>query len=166
MAEGSNRFFMKRQLLQTGLLLISLFISLSISAAERFWINGSGNWSDTQHWSDIRGGEGGATVPGPADDIYFDNNSFQDNNSVVTIDRNAECRSLLWNSSISAILRSEKNISITIGGSLFLLNGLSNQFAGSFSFVSSENNIIICRVPLYSDLSFSGSGTWLSLIHI
>jgi len=29
----------------------------------RYWVGGTGNWSDTAHWSEASGGEGGASVP-------------------------------------------------------------------------------------------------------
>jgi hypothetical protein len=43
--------------------------------ANRFWVGGSGNWSDTAHWSASSGGAGGVSVPGGADDVFFDANS-------------------------------------------------------------------------------------------
>lgn len=35
--------------------------------ANRYWVNGSGNWNDTSHWSTTSGGSGGASVPGSSD---------------------------------------------------------------------------------------------------
>lgn len=55
--------------------------------ADRYWVNGTGTWdrSDTTHWSASSGGVGGETVPVPTDDVYFDENSFSDDDSVVTL---------------------------------------------------------------------------------
>lgn len=44
--------------------------------ANRYWIGGTGNWSDTTHWSATSGGEYGASVPTSKDDVFFDVNSF------------------------------------------------------------------------------------------
>lgn len=35
--------------------------------ATRYWVNGSGNWSDTSHWSETFRGAGGASVPSVGD---------------------------------------------------------------------------------------------------
>lgn len=43
--------------------------------ANRYWIGGSGNWTDTAHWSTASNGSGGATVPGSADVAIFDASS-------------------------------------------------------------------------------------------
>jgi hypothetical protein len=34
-----------------------------IFASSRYWVGGTGNWSDTNHWSLTSGGPGGASVP-------------------------------------------------------------------------------------------------------
>lgn len=43
--------------------------------ANRFWVGGSGNWSDTARWSTTSGGAGGASVPGNNDMAFVDANS-------------------------------------------------------------------------------------------
>lgn len=43
--------------------------------ATRYWVGGTGAWSDTSRWSTTSGGAGGASVPGSADDAVFDANS-------------------------------------------------------------------------------------------
>jgi len=43
--------------------------------ANRYWVGGSGNWSDTARWSTSSGGTGGASVPGTADYAIIDSNS-------------------------------------------------------------------------------------------
>lgn len=43
--------------------------------ANRYWVGGTGNWSDTARWSSTSGGAGGASVPTSADDVFFDANS-------------------------------------------------------------------------------------------
>ncbi len=63
---------MKTKLL---LALWSIFLATYAFSANRFWIGGTGNWSDINHWSTTSGGAGGASVPGSADNAIFDNNS-------------------------------------------------------------------------------------------
>lgn len=43
--------------------------------ADRYWVGGTGSWSDTAHWSDTSGGTSGFSVPTQSDDVYFDGNS-------------------------------------------------------------------------------------------
>ena len=40
-----------------------------------FWIGGSGNWSDLNHWSLTSGGAVGGTVPTATDDVFVNNSS-------------------------------------------------------------------------------------------
>jgi hypothetical protein len=43
--------------------------------ADRYWVGGTGNWSNTARWSTSSGGSSGASVPSSSDDVYFDANS-------------------------------------------------------------------------------------------
>lgn len=40
--------------------------------ADRYWVGGSGNWSDTNRWAASSGGTPGASVPTSADNVIFD----------------------------------------------------------------------------------------------
>ena len=57
--------------------------------AARYWIGGTGNWSDTAHWSATSGGVGGASVPTIGDDVYFDSNS---GTGTITVNATANMR--------------------------------------------------------------------------
>jgi alpha-tubulin suppressor-like RCC1 family protein len=49
---------------------------VNVSAAELYWVNGAGDWSDsTNHWSLTTGGTPGATIPKKGDSVYFDASS-------------------------------------------------------------------------------------------
>ena len=39
----------------------------------RYWVGGTGNWSDTNRWSTSSGGIGGAVIPRSHDDVVFNN---------------------------------------------------------------------------------------------
>ena len=43
--------------------------------ANRYWVGGTGNWSDTARWSTSSGGSGGASVPTSSDNAFFDGSS-------------------------------------------------------------------------------------------
>lgn len=50
--------------------------------ANRYWIGGSGNWSDPSHWSNSSGGAGGASIPSTTDAVIIDNSSASSNFSI------------------------------------------------------------------------------------
>lgn len=43
--------------------------------ADRYWVGGTGTWTDTAHWSSTTGGASGASVPTSTDNVFFDANS-------------------------------------------------------------------------------------------
>jgi len=53
-----------------------------------YWVGGTGDWSDAEnHWATSSGGSTFFNYsPGPLDDVYFDENSFDAADQVVTID--------------------------------------------------------------------------------
>ena len=53
--------------------------------ADRYWVGGTGNWSDTARWSTSSGGASGASVPTSADKVIF-NDSSAAGTFTVTID--------------------------------------------------------------------------------
>lgn len=55
------------------------------SPVTRYWINDSGTWSDTAHWSISSGGGSGASVPLCHDTAIFDASSFTTTNRIVRI---------------------------------------------------------------------------------
>lgn len=63
--------------------------------ANRFWVGGAGNWTDTNHWSSTSNGPPGAAVPTASDDVYIDSNSFGSGiGNTLTLDTSsATCKS-------------------------------------------------------------------------
>ncbi len=61
--------------------------------ANRYWVGGTGNWSDTAHWSLTSGGSGGETVPSIAEDVLFDSASGIITD-IVTIDASSTALTL------------------------------------------------------------------------
>lgn len=46
------------------------------ASTDRYWVGGSGLWTDINHWSLTSGGAGGAAAPTINDDVFIDENSF------------------------------------------------------------------------------------------
>lgn len=121
--------------------------------ANRFWIpvagSGSGNWSDTAHWSATSGGSGGASAPSTADTAIFDANS---STGTVTL--------------VAATTITSLNISgcslITLSGAFaFSATAVSTYTGGSFTF--SNNAVTLAGLTTTSAAStgtvtFSNTG--------
>lgn len=52
-----------------------LYLTAKPADSTRFWVGGTGNWSDTARWSTSSGGAGGASVPRSHDDVVFNSAS-------------------------------------------------------------------------------------------
>lgn len=61
--------------------------------ANRYWVGGTGSWSDTSHWSTTSGGAGGASVPTSVDDVFI-NTTSGPSTQVITISSPAEFQTL------------------------------------------------------------------------
>lgn len=68
-------------------LAFAMFLSASLIAQDYYWVGDGGNWSDLSHWATTSGGNTFHTeLPGPDNDVYFDENSFTQPGQVVTLD--------------------------------------------------------------------------------
>lgn len=72
-----------------------LMFSLTAKASDLYWIGGSGNWSDINHWSLSSGNSGGQlspSIPQAQDNVIFDHNSgFTANSKTITINQESSC---------------------------------------------------------------------------
>ena len=74
-------------MLKKLLFLFTITIFQVSYSADFFWIGGTGNWSDVNHWSATSGGAAGAILPTNADNVIFDNNSgLASAANIVTMD--------------------------------------------------------------------------------
>jgi len=150
-------FFMVNNLLRYNILfLIVLLNSLFAKGEDYYWVGGEGYWSDTSHWSSSFGG-----IPTVDDNVYFNENSFNIKDEVVTIDVAAFCKNMDWSSvTQTPILAGNNNLSIS--GSLILKSDITVSFSGGIIFIANEGLHIIKTVGqvLSSDIYFNGTGSW------
>ncbi|MEO0877185.1 MAG: hypothetical protein AAFY48_21520, partial [Bacteroidota bacterium] len=80
------------------LIFLLLSIPFTSSAADYFWIGGSGDWSDISHWATTSGGAiTHSQAPTADDDVYFDGNSFTAPGQTVSMNTDIIfCRSMNW----------------------------------------------------------------------
>jgi gliding motility-associated-like protein len=70
-----------------------------VAGRDLYWVgrNGNGDWFDPANWSLSSGGPGGACIPTAKDNVFFDANSFNGPNQLVTNNtRFAYCRNMTW----------------------------------------------------------------------
>jgi len=61
--------------------------------ANRYWVGGSGDYTNTARWSTSSGGVGGASVPTANDDVFFDANSSGTSFTVTITGAGGTCKS-------------------------------------------------------------------------
>lgn len=106
-------------------LLFVLISNLSFSA-DFFWIGGTGNWNDVNHWSATSGGAAGAILPTNVDNVIFDNNSgLASVANIVTMNVAVTVNDFDYSLVPTAFTFAGALASIEIRGS-FLSNGLAN----------------------------------------
>ena len=118
--------------------------------ANRYWIGGSGNWSDTAHWSTTSGGTGGASVPSTTDDVIVDANS---GSAAFTITLNV-------NVSIRSFSCSNSYCTLSAGSRTITMNGGNwNWSAGTFDYGTSTFVVASGTTVCYASGS-SNVGFW------
>ncbi len=79
--------------------LLSLTLTLSmpfiINAQNRYWVGGTGDWSDLNHWSTTSGGSGGASVPSSSNNVIIDAASFS-MDGTITLTAISFCDDITW----------------------------------------------------------------------
>jgi acetyltransferase-like isoleucine patch superfamily enzyme len=130
--------------------------------ANRYWVGGTGNWSDaTLHWASSSGGLPLITnLPTFADNVFIDSNSGLSGGTISIITTPALCHDFISDSGLAYSIAS--NTSLNILGSLTLENtitAISNGTTFSFGSSSTGETITTAGVP-FPSVIFSGSGEW------
>jgi len=135
------------------------------SSGSYYWIGDSGSWSDLNHWSSSSNGPANQScLPGPGNNVIFDNNSFHLANQTVNIDvSTAYCNSLICSGNLrSAYLAGNSDKCLQIFGSLTFNSNILFTFFGKtiFSSGNAGNTITMAGSQFQNQVTFSGSGAW------
>jgi gliding motility-associated-like protein len=145
-------------------LVLSLFllIALNSEATNRYWVGGTGSWTNSAHWSLKSGGKGGASIPTSQDNVFIDNHSFSAPSQTIKIQEGVSCADFNWTAT-NAILEGTSESELSVFGSLFLPSVMTNNFKGKINFLSStlENKINTSGKIMLGDLTFNGNGSWV-----
>ncbi|MEZ4939685.1 MAG: choice-of-anchor D domain-containing protein [Saprospiraceae bacterium] len=90
-----------------------------------FWVGGTGNWNDANHWSFTSGGPGnGCIIPESKDDVVFDAASFTGAGQTVTLNTTGTCNNMIWNN-VAYTPNFNGNSQLTVGGDLFINSAMT-----------------------------------------
>ena len=108
-------------------------------SATLYWVGGSGNWTDSAHWSTTSGGTGGHAAPGTTNAVVFDSNSFDTTGESVTLNGSP-------NNALSIDMSAVTNSPTIIA---------SNSSLGTFGNISIPASVTISGNVNYGDYSAS-----------
>ena len=111
--------------------------------ADRYWIGGTGNWSNTAHWDAHSGGAGGDTVPTSSDNVFVDSASGL-SGGTLTIDYGVNysmCHNFASNTAFSYTIN-VSSFQLLIYGSAIFESGLTISGAQSIQFYTSSSDTI------------------------
>lgn len=127
--------------------------------ANRYWVGGTGNWSDIAHWSATTGGAGGASVPTSVDNALFDALSFSATGQTVTVDVVINCADMNWTGALynPTLDGGQAN---NIFGSLILISAMTITQTGpiTFSATTMGKTITTAGLTILSTVTFDGVG--------
>ena len=117
--------------------------------ADRFWVQGTGSWSDDDnHWSDSSGGSpSDGFLPGTGDRVFFDVNSFSSSGQIVTIDVAATCEYMDWTGAANTPTLAGSQ-SLTFSSplsflSIVFISAMTVTFTGAISIEGNGNGTFI-----------------------
>jgi gliding motility-associated-like protein len=140
---------------------------LPVTGTNLYWVGGSGNWDDPAHWSFTSGGPGGACLPSPVDNVFFDANSCLLANQSINLNvEYAFCQNMDWtgiNLGTSFICQNADYV-LSIYGSLILSSGMDYQNQGLVHFEAQKPGNVInpAGKTFLNHVYFKGpGGEWL-----
>jgi hypothetical protein len=118
------------------LLVVFALLTFQLHAADYYWVGGSGNWSDLNHWH--LGSSGGpipSIVPSAGDNVFFDANSgFTAVSKTVTLNANGACNNMTWGSVANSPLFVTTAFTITVQVSGNLVLNPTTTYQAIFAF--------------------------------
>ena len=148
------------------ILILASWQPIQSFADDYFWMGGSGDWSDINHWANTSGG----TIlhnppPSAADDVYFDENSFISNSQTVSVNtENAVCKTLDWSAvTNNPTFVQTTSVNFKIFGSFILSPNMQYEYAGTLTFESTTpgNVLVTAGHSLLNNITFDGiDGEW------
>ncbi len=119
--------------------------ALKASAADYYWVNGGGSWSDLNHWRlGSPTGSIPSIVPSASDNVFFNNQSGFGTTAptrTVSLDANGFCNNMSWAADVAntpVFSRSNNAYTVEVWGNLTITPNMS--FAQGFVFRGGTSN--------------------------
>ncbi len=141
-----------------------LFLGLLSNAVGQnlFWVGGSGEWNDQNHWALSSGGNGGAGVPNVNTNVFFDRFSSR-NQTIINISSDVSVKTIdFGDAQVPLYISSNSTSNFIISGGLELSPKVYWNFMGDVHFYSSslDNEINFYVNKIQKDIYFEGAGSW------
>lgn len=123
--------------------------------ANKFWVGGTGSWSDTTHWATSSGGAGSTGIPATGDAVTFDGAS---GGGVVTGDvvTGLSLASITAGAFTGTLDFSGTNPNLTLSGSVTPMNfsgtGARKLILGSGTFTFTGTNTVLYEMSTVTNL--------------
>ncbi len=148
-------------------ILLLIFIISGLKAfpqQDYYWVGGTGNWDNLAHWSDVSGGSypsaSFSSLPGPADNVFFNDASFNSPNDTVTLYSTVEIHDMMWENYQDTVTFFGPG-GLFIRGSLQFCAKMRVKYQGDTRFLSNDTETITMNgnwIP--ASCFFFGDGTW------
>lgn len=146
-----------------------LYLTAKPADSTRYWVGGTGNWSDTARWSTSSGGGSGASVPRSHDDVVFDSasNATAYTATVNAVTGGIRCKALTIAGPLSGNLTLAGSTAIDgIHGNVSLAaTGITRTYTGAITLSGSATGRTLTTnsVTLGSSITVNGFGCGWSL---
>jgi hypothetical protein len=153
----------------TGTAAAPVYRTAKPADSTRYWVNGTGNWSDINRWSTGSGGGGGASVPRSHDDVVFNSasNATAYTATVDAVTGGIRCKALTIAGPLSGNLTLAGSTNIVgIHGNVTLpATGLTRTYTGNIILTGSTTGKTLTTngVALASNITVNGVGCAWSL---
>ncbi|MCY1662630.1 gliding motility-associated C-terminal domain-containing protein [Chryseobacterium sp. SL1] len=132
--------FMKRP----AVFFLFMLFSLTTKAADLYWVGGSGQWTDINHWSLSSGNKGASlspSIPQAGDNVIFDSGSgFTSSQRAVFVNQESSCYNLTVKGTIAPFF---SGTTLNLYGSAELMTG------------TVLNNTIYCKASGNATINFN-----------
>jgi len=148
----------------TGTAAAPVYRTAKPADSTRYWVGGTGNWSDTARWSTSSGGASGASVPRSHDDVVFDSlsNATAYTATVNTVTGGIRMKSLTIAGPLVGNVTLAGSAAIDgIHGSVTLpATGLTRTYTGNITLSGSTSGLTLTTngVALASAITVNGVG--------
>lgn len=131
----------------------------TLGSRDLFWVGGTGDWYDSEHWSLSSGGIEGECPPNIYDNVTFDENSFLAASDTVKFDSSIACADMLWSSVAGApsLIGSDD---LSIFGSLTLDEALDSIGVEKIYFSGNGKSEIFSAGKAFNNVYFTGEGEY------